>query len=128
MSIPTLAPIPDLTTPLLHRRLFDGPNAAPRDFYVYGGRIGLIITGPTADDVAVYDFWHPAVGYNWFNDMTGAYREYRYVIVDPTTGDYWNNADGWGDETTATRFSAQERTRLRLPLSGQWQALSSEEK
>jgi len=48
-----------------------------------------------------------------------------YVIWNHADGLYWNNLDGWCDGIeNATRFSADERRFMLLPIDGQWKRLS----
>ena len=49
----------------------------------------------------------------------------KYVIISNFKDDdeylYWSNADGWGDRSTATVFTEEERRDGRLPAdSGGW--------
>jgi len=43
-----------------------------------------------------------------------------WVIVDPDSGLWWSNENGWVDQDSATRFTTQERYAYRLPLEGCW--------
>lgn len=41
---------------------------------------------------------------------------------------FWNNDDGWGCASTATRFTESERLNLCLPTGGFWQKARLERK
>jgi hypothetical protein len=49
------------------------------------------------------------------------YINIKYIIYDKTTELYWSNDNGWGDKTSATRFSQAETKKFKyLPLNGKW--------
>lgn len=43
----------------------------------------------------------------------------EWVVAD-ADGLWWSNDDGWGDLASATVFTADERSTLRLPDGGEW--------
>jgi hypothetical protein len=43
----------------------------------------------------------------------------EWVVAD-ADGLWWSNTDGWGDLASATVFTADERSTLRLPDGGEW--------
>ena len=49
-----------------------------------------------------------------------------YLIRNTITREWWSNADGWGNHTTATPFSSEQKEELNLPLDGEWLPLVSE--
>lgn len=48
--------------------------------------------------------------------------------LEPGERLFWNNADGWGCASTATRFTEGERLTLCLPIGGFWQRCKLEKK
>ena len=52
----------------------------------------------------------------------------RWIIRSRTQTDsetsqplYWNNAQGWVDRDSASRFSSADHWKLNLPLGGEWE-------
>ena len=43
------------------------------------------------------------------------------VALNPGERLFWNNEDGWGCASTATRFTESEKLNLCLPTGGFWQ-------
>ena len=53
--------------------------------------------------------------------------DYQEALADKTTwaivneaGEFWSNADGWGDQESKTLFYAHEKRVLNLPIGGTW--------
>lgn len=47
-----------------------------------------------------------------------------YVIYSDDEQAFWSNEDGWTERPAATRFTADERKALNLPIAGRWVELT----